>query len=46
MYCKDSRHFAANCPTMLKEASAQIEINPLTEDNGKGQDESMESGKV
>jgi hypothetical protein len=42
MYCGDSRHIATSCPRKLKAASGEVEINPFTEDIGKGKDNQVE----
>jgi hypothetical protein len=44
MYCGDIKHFATSCPSKLKAASGQVEMNPLKENQDKGKE--VESGKV
>ena len=44
--CGDSWHFAVRCPSKLKAASGQVEINPFKENKGKGKEQDDESGKV
>ena len=49
MYCGDSWHFVAQCPTKLKAVSEEVEENPFKqseENKGKEKEIEVASGKV